>query len=289
MKNQVIQVLTRSHGKKVIEYWKSQGVDTGVYAGSITAADGGECRYYGVINGVFSNYTLSHVTMHQAEVIRLPEDNSDAVEVQKTLNQVKMKCSYKGDLSGVPDPIVHKMLEHQELQGNKRDVSVFENNSCSNVSSGGFTWHDAPEGHDFWTDVLVGECFDVFFKRYPELLPEADAFDIQQALTRIEAKLDRLLKEKADPEEVNRAEDFSVGDKVRVKSWKEIKAMTKKDERGDRVYSDGSLFLREEKPACGKIGEVIRSVSDYVPVRGEVWEYLLAPQALEKVGRGGES
>ncbi len=28
MKNQVIKVLSEEHGKKVIEYWKSRGVDT---------------------------------------------------------------------------------------------------------------------------------------------------------------------------------------------------------------------------------------------------------------------
>jgi len=28
MKNQVIEVLNKEHGKKVIEYWESKGVDT---------------------------------------------------------------------------------------------------------------------------------------------------------------------------------------------------------------------------------------------------------------------
>ena len=29
MKNQVIEVLNGEHGKKVIDYWRSKGVDTG--------------------------------------------------------------------------------------------------------------------------------------------------------------------------------------------------------------------------------------------------------------------
>lgn len=36
MKNQVIKVLNIEHGKKVIEYWKSKGVYTCGYSGTIT-------------------------------------------------------------------------------------------------------------------------------------------------------------------------------------------------------------------------------------------------------------
>lgn len=194
-----------------------------------------------------------------------------------------MKCSYKGDLSGVPDPIVHRMLKHQVAQGNPRDVSVFEKDRSNGVTLGGFNWDDTPEEYDFWRKVLKHKNFDTFFKRYPELMPDTDTSDIQAALERIESKIDRLLAEKADPE-VHTVEDFNVGDRVRVKSWKEIKAMTKNDEFGDRVYSDGNLFLIEEKPACGKIGEVIGiGGDDYLSVRGEGWGYILPPQALEKL------
>ena len=40
MKNQVIEALDRAHGKKVIEYWKSIGVDTMGMCGSFTKEDG---------------------------------------------------------------------------------------------------------------------------------------------------------------------------------------------------------------------------------------------------------
>ena len=45
MRNQVIEVLDREHGKKVIEYWKSRGVDTKDMDGSNTREKGIALRY----------------------------------------------------------------------------------------------------------------------------------------------------------------------------------------------------------------------------------------------------
>ena len=47
MKNQVIEVLNKEHGRKVIEYWKSRGVNTLGMNGSFTKENGEEERYYG--------------------------------------------------------------------------------------------------------------------------------------------------------------------------------------------------------------------------------------------------
>lgn len=76
MRNKVIEVLNKEHGKKVIEYWESKGVDTlGVY-GSLTKEDGEEFRYYGVINKKFNCYTIEFVRKSNAEIIELPIENS---------------------------------------------------------------------------------------------------------------------------------------------------------------------------------------------------------------------
>ena len=72
MKNQVIEVLNKEHGKKVIEYWKSRGVDTMAMNGSFTREDGEESRYYGVIKNDFDCYTIEFVNKHNAEIIELP-------------------------------------------------------------------------------------------------------------------------------------------------------------------------------------------------------------------------
>jgi hypothetical protein len=76
MKNQVIEVLNEEHGKKVIEYWKSKGVDTKGLVGDCTKESflGSELRFYGVIDGEFNNYTEENASYFNAEIIELPEE-----------------------------------------------------------------------------------------------------------------------------------------------------------------------------------------------------------------------
>ena len=74
MKNQVIEVLDREHGKKVIEYWKSKGVDTSVMLGIRTKKKGDLFRYYGVIDGYFNVYSEREAAENNAEIIELPEE-----------------------------------------------------------------------------------------------------------------------------------------------------------------------------------------------------------------------
>ena len=77
MKNQVIEVLDREHGKKVIEYWKSQGVYARGFIGNQTREDDSEFRFYGVINGTFDYISINDVHRYNAEIIELPkEENS---------------------------------------------------------------------------------------------------------------------------------------------------------------------------------------------------------------------
>lgn len=76
MKNQVIEVLDREHGRKVIEYWKLRGVDTMVMDGTCTRCGGFKYRYYGVIDGRFDCYSERQADENNAEIIELPEDNS---------------------------------------------------------------------------------------------------------------------------------------------------------------------------------------------------------------------
>ena len=75
MKNQVIEVLDIEHGKKVIEYWKSRGVDT-LLNGDCTRDRKYDIRYYGVINNKFDCYSIEFVYKHNAEIIELPIENS---------------------------------------------------------------------------------------------------------------------------------------------------------------------------------------------------------------------
>ena len=74
MKNQVIEVLDKEHGKKVIEYWRSQGVNTNGYVGGCTLKGCSPFRYYGVINGEFCGYSIEIVKYYNAEIIELPKE-----------------------------------------------------------------------------------------------------------------------------------------------------------------------------------------------------------------------
>ena len=76
MKNQVIEVLNKEHGKKVIEYWKSKGVDTMGMSGSQTKKGDYLWRYYGVIDNCFDVYSERQAAENNAEIIELPEENS---------------------------------------------------------------------------------------------------------------------------------------------------------------------------------------------------------------------
>ena len=78
MKNQVIKVLTPEHGEKVIEYWKSKGVNTDNYSGECCERDGNQCIYYGVINGIFDNYRMGRISDDDnVEIIELPTNKFD--------------------------------------------------------------------------------------------------------------------------------------------------------------------------------------------------------------------
>ena len=75
MKNQVIEVLNKEHGRKVIEYWKSEGADVRGFSGNQTIEDDSEFRFYGFINGEFNNYRRKSVNLYKAKIIELPTES----------------------------------------------------------------------------------------------------------------------------------------------------------------------------------------------------------------------
>ena len=67
MNNTVIKVLDKEHGRKVIEFFKAQGVSTLTYQGTC------ENVYYGVIDEVFSYYNVKELPPH-VTAIELPTE-----------------------------------------------------------------------------------------------------------------------------------------------------------------------------------------------------------------------
>lgn len=76
--NVVIKVNNRIHGKKVIEWWKSRGVDVGHNKGN------SEGMYYGVVDGEFGVYEGFDIrTNKDVRVIKLPYISTDNQETPK--------------------------------------------------------------------------------------------------------------------------------------------------------------------------------------------------------------
>lgn len=74
MENTVIKVLTIEHGKKVIEWWDKQGIDTRDLIGIGCESDGDTYIYYGVIEGIFDNWGINKVQYYNAKIIELPAE-----------------------------------------------------------------------------------------------------------------------------------------------------------------------------------------------------------------------
>jgi hypothetical protein len=66
----------------------------------------------------------------------------------------------KGQLEGFPVEIVDKMIDEQILQGNSRDVTVFENDAGQNKKGGGFDWYESRQKGDYWIEVIGRRNFN---------------------------------------------------------------------------------------------------------------------------------
>ena len=90
-----------------------------------------------------------------------------------------MNYPYKGALSNIPDFVVEEMLNQQELQGNKRDVTAFENIILSEKRSGGFDWIETIQGESFWERILTEHDFHLFLSWFrPTLLVSDNITDL---------------------------------------------------------------------------------------------------------------
>jgi hypothetical protein len=117
MKNQVIKVLTKEHGKRVIEWFNSQGVDTGNYTGNISEEEGFKCIYFGVINGNFSNYYIENVINNNAEIIKLPEEDFDMTTNEGRLAYAKKHYPIGTVIKSMYDGAIRELISEPSLYG----------------------------------------------------------------------------------------------------------------------------------------------------------------------------
>ena len=73
-----------------------------------------------------------------------------------------------GELEGFPIKIVQKMVDYQVVQGNKADVTLFQNNPYGFVNA--FDWNKTVEGYTFWKEVILDKDFAIFFYKYPTIV-----------------------------------------------------------------------------------------------------------------------
>ena len=100
---------------------------------------------------------------------------------------------YKGELKGFPEAIVNRMLDCQEEQGNKRDVTVFEKDKCESKPYGGFNWEETVEEGNFWHRVIMERKFDLFFKLYPnEEYLQSRIKTLKEELAELEKQLEQI-------------------------------------------------------------------------------------------------
>ena len=99
--NVVIKAVKREDGKKIIEYFKSKGVNTHSYEGTCFEERGGNnCIYYGVIDGEFKNHSLRQVKEHNAEIIELPSDDKVTWTREQFIELHSIACnSWKSKLN----------------------------------------------------------------------------------------------------------------------------------------------------------------------------------------------
>ncbi|MGL5870501.1 hypothetical protein [Clostridium chrysemydis] len=84
-----------------------------------------------------------------------------------------------GQLKGFPIEVAQAMVDEQVKQGDKADVSVFQNDKEANHNDGGFYWHKSKEGEEFWCDIIVYECFNTFFSKYPKQEQPAQQLELK--------------------------------------------------------------------------------------------------------------
>lgn len=77
---------------------------------------------------------------------------------------------FKGQLKGFPPEVVKKMLENQIMQGNPRNIEVFEKSTSAIKSNGGFNWDITPENNNFWRKVIDDKNWNIFFNLYPKTI-----------------------------------------------------------------------------------------------------------------------
>ena len=73
----------------------------------------------------------------------------------------------KGEIKDFPIEVIEWMLTEQVEQGNKQDVTVFERNKISELSTRGFDWERSKRLSAYDCSCIIGGNFCRFFDKFP--------------------------------------------------------------------------------------------------------------------------
>ena len=125
MKNQVIEVLDRAHGRKVIEYWKSQGIDTLLKEGINTKSHNTKNRYYGIINDTFGCFSIETIKDTNTEIIELPCDFANEFTSEQMERAIYLKSKGFGlEDRPFPKPMLVSMFPFGNSAYNTQTIVV---------------------------------------------------------------------------------------------------------------------------------------------------------------------
>ena len=80
-----------------------------------------------------------------------------------------MNTPFKGQIDWLPDFIGEELMNQQELQEHKRDISVFER-----CYTEGFDWSKTEQGGYFWSRVIFDKDINLFLAWFK---PELEVWD----------------------------------------------------------------------------------------------------------------
>lgn len=91
-----------------------------------------------------------------------------------------------GKIQKFPIEVVQRMCECQVEQGNKFDPNVFSRDICAGKYEGGFNWDLSCEGDDFWSIVILGKKFNIFFEKYPRVTEDNTGLEVPEEVPSLE-------------------------------------------------------------------------------------------------------
>ena len=166
--NTVIKVLDEEgHGRRVIEWWKEQGVNTCGNRGSFTD------WYYGLRNGVYGFYDKHEISI--CKIITLPETFPSKQEIkqenkmrtitwqeaQELIDMVDISCQWKGKLLDLwAKSIVLKLqivVSDELLQQGRKEASQSQKEVIDRI------FGKEKEEIDLWRGKGIGNI-DLYFK-----------------------------------------------------------------------------------------------------------------------------